>query len=77
VREVQTKAHLERAQRERENVEDTATFVVSHARVAGVDEWESERAAQVAAEAARRREEHRLAGGGGRGKDARARGIGE
>jgi len=43
-------------------VEDTATFVVLRARVAGVDKWESERVAQVAAEASRRGEEHRLAG---------------
>jgi hypothetical protein len=60
-RDVQTKAQAERAQRERKNVEDTATFVVSRARVTWVDGWEAQRVAQVAAEAARRREEHRLA----------------
>jgi hypothetical protein len=62
VRGVRTKAQAERVQRERDNVEDTATFVVARGRVAGVDEWEAERVAQVAAEAARRRDEHRLVG---------------
>jgi hypothetical protein len=57
VRGVRTKAQAERAQRERDKVEDTATFVVARARVTGVDAWEAERVAQVAAEAARRRDE--------------------
>jgi hypothetical protein len=61
VREVQAKALAERAQRERGNVEDAATFVLSRGRVAAVDGWEAQRVAQVAAEAARRRGEHRLA----------------
>jgi hypothetical protein len=74
VRGVRTKAQAERARRERDNVEDTATFVVARARVAGVDEWEAERVAQVAAEAARRRDEHRLAGAAA---VARIRGRGE
>jgi hypothetical protein len=67
-------AQAERARRERDNVEDTATFVVARARVAGVDEWEAERVAQVGAEAARRRDEHRLAGAAA---VARIRGRGE
>jgi hypothetical protein len=74
VRGVRTKAQAERARRERDTVEDTATFVVARARVAGVDEWEAERVAQVAAEAARRRDEHRLAGAAA---VARIRGRGE
>jgi hypothetical protein len=74
VRGVRTKAQAERAQRERDNVEDTATFVVARARVAEVDEWEAERVAQVAAEAARRRDEQRLAGAAA---VARIRGRGE
>jgi hypothetical protein len=74
VRGVRTKAQAERARRERDNVEDTATFVVARARVAGVDEWEAERVAQVGAEAARRRDEHRLAGAAA---VARIRGRGE
>ena len=74
VRGVRTKAQAERARRERDNVEDTATFVVARARVAGVDEWEAERVAQVAAEAARRRDEHRLVGAAAA---ARIRGRGE
>jgi hypothetical protein len=74
VRGARTKAQAERAQRERDNVEDTATFVVARARVAAVDDWETERVAQVAAEAARRRDEHRLAG---EAAVARIRGRGE
>jgi hypothetical protein len=37
VRAAQTEAQAERAQREREDVEDAATFVVSRGRVAAVD----------------------------------------
>jgi len=61
VRESQARAQEERARRERENLEDTATFLVSRNRIAAVDDWEAERVAQVAAEAARRRDEHRRA----------------
>jgi hypothetical protein len=74
VRGVPTKAQAERARRERDNVEDTATFVVARARVSGVDKWEAERVAQVAAEAVRRRDEHRLVGAAAA---ARIRGRGE
>jgi hypothetical protein len=61
VREVGAKAHAERAARERDNVEDVATFVLAQGRVAAVDEWQAQRVAPVAAEAERRREEHRHA----------------
>jgi hypothetical protein len=57
VRGVRTKAQAERARRERDNVADTATFVVARARVAGVDEWEAEWVAQVGAGTRRRRGE--------------------
>jgi hypothetical protein len=59
VPEAQAKAQEERAQRERHNVEDMATFLVACNRVAGVDAWEAGRIARVGAEAARRRDEHR------------------
>jgi hypothetical protein len=62
VREAQAKAHEERAQRERDNVEAKATFLVARTRLAGVDDWQAERVAQVGLEADRRREEHRADG---------------
>ncbi|MBY0443445.1 MAG: hypothetical protein K2Q25_15130 [Mycobacteriaceae bacterium] len=61
VREAQAKAQEQRARRERENVEDTATFVVACSRVAGVDAWATERIAQINAEAHRRRDGQRQA----------------
>lgn len=61
VRETQARAQEQRARRERENLEDMATFLVSRNRIAAVDDWQAERFAQVAAEAARRRDEHRKA----------------
>ncbi|HUO36903.1 MAG TPA: hypothetical protein VMU34_03215 [Mycobacterium sp.] len=61
VREAQAKAQEQRARRERENVEDIATFVVACSRLAGVDAWEAERIAQINAEADRRRDEQRQA----------------
>lgn len=61
VREAQQKVRDERELRERANIEDMATFLVSRTRLAGVDEWEADRAAQVSAEASRRRDEHRAA----------------
>lgn len=61
VRESQARAQEERARRERENLEDMATFLVSRNRIATVDDWQAERVAQAAAEAARRRDEHRRA----------------
>jgi hypothetical protein len=53
VRDAQAGAQEERAQRERDNVEDMATFLVSRTRLAGVDAWEAEQVAQVSVEAAR------------------------
>jgi len=61
VRESQARAQEDRARRERENLEDMATFLVRRNRTAAVDDWQAERVAQVAAEAARRRDEHRRA----------------
>lgn len=61
VRESQARAQEQRARRERENLEDMATFLVSRNRIAAVDDWQAERVAQVAAEATRRRDEHRRA----------------
>ncbi len=61
VREAQQRARDERALREKANVEDVATFLVARTRLAGVDDWEVDRVAQVSAEASRRRDEHRAA----------------
>lgn len=61
VRESQARVQEERARRERENLEDMATFLVSRNRIEAVDDWEAGRVAQVVAEAARRRDEHRRA----------------
>jgi hypothetical protein len=74
VRDAQDKAQEEHAQREKGNVEVMATFLVSWARLAGVEAWETERVAQVVAEAARRRDEHR---GSGAAALARIRQLGE
>jgi hypothetical protein len=67
VREAQARANEARAQRERGNVEDAATFMVATGRVSEVDAWESERLAQVReqvrAEATRRRADHRAEAG--------------
>ncbi|MBI2697042.1 hypothetical protein [Mycobacterium nebraskense] len=59
--EAQQKVRDEREQRERANIEDMATFLVSRTRLTGVDQWEADRVAQVSAEASRRRDEHRAA----------------
>lgn len=61
VREAQQKVRDARELRERANIEDMATFLVSRTRLAGVDAWEADRVAQVSAEASRRRDEHRAA----------------
>lgn len=61
VRKSQERVSEQRARRERDNVEDMATFLVARDRMVGVDAWEAERVAQVAAEAARRRDEQRQA----------------
>jgi hypothetical protein len=67
VREAQARANEARAQRERANVEDAATYMVAAGRVSEVDAWESERLAQVReqvrAEANRRRADHRAEAG--------------
>ncbi|BBY42046.1 hypothetical protein MCEL_03410 [Mycolicibacterium celeriflavum] len=59
VREAQARTNEARAQRERANVDDAATFIVAVGKVAEVDAWESERLAvvreRVRAEASRRR----------------------
>lgn len=60
-RDAQARAQKERAQRDQENVEDAAAFLVSHSKLLAVDAWEAERIAQIKAEAGRRREEHRSA----------------
>jgi hypothetical protein len=62
VREASAKAQEERARRERENIEDLATFLVARDRLAAVDDWEAEKVAGIAAAAARRRDEHRGVG---------------
>jgi len=58
-REAQSKANADRAQRDRANVEDIATWTVAVGKVSDVDAWEAERLVvvrdQVRAEAARRR----------------------
>jgi hypothetical protein len=59
VREASAKAQQERARRERDNIEDLATFLVARARLAAVDDWEAEKVAGIAAAAARRRDEQR------------------
>jgi hypothetical protein len=46
VREAQARANEERAQRDRANVDDMATFSVARTRLAGVDYWQAERVAQ-------------------------------
>ncbi len=62
VREAQAKANEDRAQRDRDNVDDMATFLVARTRLAGVDEWQAERVTHIRLEADRRREEHRSEG---------------
>ena len=62
VREAQARANEERAQRDRANVDDTATFLVARTRLAGVDAWEAERVAQIGLDADRRRDDHRSDG---------------
>jgi hypothetical protein len=59
VREAQAEANEQRAQRDRDNVDDMAAFLVARTRLAGVDEWQAERVSQIGLEADRRRDEHR------------------
>jgi hypothetical protein len=62
VRDAQSRANQERAQRERENVDDLATFLVARTRFAGVEQWQAERVTQIGLETDRRRDEHRAEG---------------
>ena len=62
VREAQARANEARLQRERENVDDAASFLVELGRLAAVDEWEQGRVVEIRAEGERRRREHRQAG---------------
>jgi hypothetical protein len=64
VREAQAKANETRLQRERENVDDAASFLVELGRLAAVDEWEHGRVVEIRAEGERRRHEHRRVGAG-------------
>jgi hypothetical protein len=62
VREARAKANEARLHRERENVDDAASFLVELGRLAAVDEWEQGRIVEIRAEGERRRHEHRQAG---------------
>ena len=62
VREAQARANEARQERERLNVDDAAAFLVKLGRLAGVDEWEQGRVAEIHAEGERRRHEHRQEG---------------
>jgi hypothetical protein len=62
VREAQIKANKARIERERQNVDDAASFLVELGRLAAVDEWQQNRILEVRAEGERRRHEHRQAG---------------
>jgi hypothetical protein len=64
VREAQAKVNETRLQRERENVDDAASFLVELGRLAAVDEWEQGRVVEIRAEGERRRHEHRRVGSG-------------
>lgn len=74
VREAQAKANEHRAQRDRDNLDDMAVFLVARTRLAGVDQWQAERVAQIALDADRRRDEFRAEGAKAL---ARIRGRGE
>lgn len=56
------KANEARLERERQNVDDAASFLVELGRLAAVDEWEQGRIVEIRAEGERRRHEHRQAG---------------
>ena len=62
VREAQIKANEARIERERQNVDDAASFLVELGRLAAADEWQQNRVLEVRAEGERRRHEHRQAG---------------
>ena len=73
VREARAKANEARLERERENVDDAASFLVELGRLAAVDEWEQGRIVEIRAEGERRRHEHRQAGAAAVVADAGAR----
>jgi len=56
------RANEARLERERQNVDDAASFLVELGRLAAVDEWEQGRILEIRAEGERRRHEHRQAG---------------
>ena len=62
VREAQARANEARLERERQNVDDAASFLVELGRLAAVDEWEQGRVVEIRAEGERRRHEHRQEG---------------
>lgn len=62
VREAQAKVNEARQERERQNVDDAAAFLVDLGRLAAVDEWEQGRLVEIRAEGDRRRHEHRQEG---------------
>ena len=62
VREAQNRANEARLERESQNVDDAASFLVELGRLAAVDEWEHNRILEIRAEGERRRHEHRQAG---------------
>ena len=64
VREAQARAIEDRLERERQNVDDAASFLVELGRLAAVDEWEQGRLIEIRAEGERRRHEHRQVGAG-------------
>src|ERR1700752_1956305 len=59
VREAQARVNEARLQRERENVDDAASFLVELGRLAAVGEGEQGRVVEIRAEGERRRHEHR------------------
>jgi hypothetical protein len=62
VREVQAKANEARLERERQNVDDAASFLVELGRLAAVENWEQGRVVEIRAEGDRRRHDHRQIG---------------
>lgn len=67
VREAQARANETRAQRERANIEDAATYMVAVGKVSEVDVWETERLTvtrdKIRTEACRRRADYQAAAG--------------
>ena len=61
-REAKARANEARLEREWQNVDDAASFLVELGRRAAVDEWEQGRVAEIAQKGERRRHEHRREG---------------